>query len=224
MTDLDLQWLEEAASHFKSRQLFYPCSGSDIFDPINIFLPHVEEFWFADLRYESSVNHPKLPETEFRPISHNDRELSGYTLKHNKPFTISIHTHKYVHHATEKEITINFCAGHGYNVFRAALRNNNIKLSVFFYRGDSTGDGGSGFCWLKRKLLRYVLTEIEAGGLLISDGSNAIPELSICHHTNTFGEDAIAKSKSFSHRDHQLKCRGYLGQKNGPTLAWHVSR
>jgi len=220
MTDLDLQWLEEPASHFQSRRLFYPCSGLDIFDPLNIFLSHIEEFWFVDIAYHH--NCPKLPATEFRRISQSHQEISGHTLKQKTPFTISINTSRYLHLATNKEIVINFCTGRGYDVFRTALRDNKLKLSVFFYRGDSQGASGSGFYWLKQTLLRYVLQEIEPGGLLVSDGSNAIKAFSSQHRNNTIGKNAIAKSKPFTHHGHYLLCIGYLGKKNGPTLAWRV--
>jgi len=39
--------------------------------------------------------------------------------------------------------------------------------------------------YLKTSLRHYLLAEIEPG-LLVSDGSNAISELSVCHRTDTF--------------------------------------
>ena len=46
------------------------------------------------------------------------------------------------------------------------------KFAVFFYRGDSQGEGGSGFYWLSNKYLSEVLQSIEDGGFLVTDGSN----------------------------------------------------
>jgi len=61
MTNLDLSWLDEPASRFASRRLFYPCAGEDIFEPVNFFLPHIVDFWFADIVYRK--NWPSLPES-----------------------------------------------------------------------------------------------------------------------------------------------------------------
>ena len=73
MSDLDLKWLEEPASYFQSGRLFYPCSEEDIFKPLNIFLPHIKEFWFVDIAYDH--NYPKLPPKEFRRISQSRQEI-----------------------------------------------------------------------------------------------------------------------------------------------------
>lgn len=43
--------LEEYGKHFKNRVLFYPCAGRDIDVPIDVFVPHITEFWFVDEAY-----------------------------------------------------------------------------------------------------------------------------------------------------------------------------
>ena len=79
-------------------------------------------------------------------------------------------------------------------------------------------------------MLRYVLAEIETGGLLVSDGSLAHPKLtkflgkSPQHKPNT-PEEARAivdASPAFDYRSWHLECLAYLGHRYGATLAWQV--
>ena len=45
-------------------------------------------------------------------------------------------------------------------------------LSVFFYRHDGSGEGGSDVWWLGEVLFNAVLTRLLPGGLIVTDGSN----------------------------------------------------
>ncbi len=60
-----------------------------------------------------------------------------------------------------------------YSNYRGSDSAEQKKFAVFFYRGDSQGEGGSGFYWLSNRYLSEVLQSIEDGGFLVTDGSNS---------------------------------------------------
>jgi hypothetical protein len=230
---IDRQSIEEIASGFQSKRLFYPCAGKDIVDPIKTFLPFIDEFWFIDLnRFDVKE---LLAEQEIEFLQHDRSEITGYYLRDkNEPFRLRNDCFVCRHIPTDSQFTINYCCGprSGYNAFRAVVKDPGNPLSVFYYRGDSPGEGGSGFRWTDRKMLRYVLAEIEPGGMLVTDGSMAHPGLStFCgqsseHKPNTLEEARaiVNASPAFDYRSWHLECIAYLGHRYGPTLAWRVDR
>ena len=230
---IDRQAIEGIASGFQSRRLFYPCAGKDIVDPIMAFLPHIDEFWFVDLR-EFDVK-KLLANHEITFLQREGSEITGHYLREkNRPFRLTNECVVCRHVPTERQFTINYCfgSGRGYNAFRAVVKDPSKKLSVFYYRGDSPGEGGSDFRWLGNKMLRYVLAEIEPGGLLVTDGSMGHPQLrkfyrqSSADAPNTLDEArALANaSPAFNYRSWHLECVAYLGHRYGPNLAWTVER
>ena len=231
---INRQAIEEIASGFQSKRLFYPCAGEDIVEPIMTFLPYIDEFWFVDLR---KIDVKKLlANHEITFLQREGSEITGHYLREkNRPFRLTNECFVCRHVPSERQFTINYCfgSGRGYNAFRAVVKDPGKKLSVFYYRGDSPGEGGSGFRWLGNKMLCYVLAEIEPGGLLVTDGSNALPQLAtFCSKSNyndqplayENGEDAATRSEPFGHRAWHLTCVGYVGDRYGPTLAWRVER
>jgi hypothetical protein len=217
---MDAPWLTDACSRFQSRRLFYPSAGADISDPIHAFVAYVDEFWFVDSSYDWAE--PLLAHSSYRHDATDRSELSGITLKRKAPITVRIRSESYTHLPTGRIFVVNACCGRGYDTFRAAFRERKRFLSVFFYRGDSPGESGSGFDWLKRKMIRHVFAQLDPNAIIVSDGSNAIPQLSAFHRDNTVGSDAVAKSRSFTFLDRQLTCIGYLGERYGPTLVWRA--
>lgn len=49
------------------------------------------------------------------------------------------------------------------------------NISIFFYRRDSDGDGGSEQYWFSPALFNLVLYKMVDGGLIVTDGSNMSP-------------------------------------------------
>lgn len=49
------------------------------------------------------------------------------------------------------------------------------NISIFFYRRDSEGEGGSGQYWLSPTLFNLILYKMVDGGLIVTDGSNMGP-------------------------------------------------
>lgn len=105
------------------------------------------------------------------------------------------------------------------------------KISVFFYRGDSHGEGGSGQWWLGPKIFNLVLDKLVDGGIIITDGSNPDPNFldvdwkvlwQNLHKSSK--ADSIIKPEDFSYYDRNFICLGQCGKKYGPVYAWKVNK
>lgn len=218
--------LEPTCKQFISRQLFYPSSGDDTETPLLAFLPFIDVFWFVDQRY--SATRPMFDESRLGlvPEIRANRRLDGLTIRKSQPFYVDVFQTIYRHVKTGRKLTVNVCGGRGYDTLRAALRTSTelkTPISVFFYRGDSPGEGGSKFQWLRKPVLKHVLEHIEPNGLLVSDGSNAIRDLARFHRNKEVREQSLGECASFKAYGRTLECIAYLGERYGPTLAWRVS-
>jgi hypothetical protein len=213
---------ETILSNLKNGSLFYPCSGDDVVTPIKAFSPYLSDFWFVDIR---SVN-PSLIEKRcgYRLVdSHNER-VEGETLRRREPFRITVNHEVYRNISIGAEIRVHRCCGRGYDAFRVLFKNKSQKISVFFYRGDSMGEGGSGFYWLRRGRLRNLLEVLEDGGLIVSDGSNAMRRLAVFHSGDSMtGSEAFSEAETFRFANRQFQCVGYLDNRYGPTLIWQAT-
>lgn len=217
---MDAPWLAAACSQLESRRLFYPSAGSDILVPICEFTPYIDEFWFSDVSY--TIDKPLLEHADYHRDSTTRSQLSGLTLRRSLPFRIQVSSERYIHVPTGRVFVANACCGRGYDCFRAAFKEPAKLLSVFFYRGDSQGDGGSGFSWLRRPIIKYVFAQLDRHAIIVSDGSNAMAKLSKFHRDSAIGSDAVRKCESFDVCGRHLKCIGYVGDRYGPTLVWSV--
>ncbi len=218
---MDTDWLANSCSRLKSRRLFYPSAGPDISTPITSFMPYIDEFWFADINYD--LTKPLLTQKDYQLNSKHRSELSGTTLRRDEPFTVEVSSESYTHLPTGRVFLANVCRGRGYDTFRVAFKDTEKLLSVFFYRGDSPGEGGgSGFRWLRKPILKYVLAQLDPYAIIVSDGSHAMRKLSQFHRDDSVGAEAVSKSKSFNCRERHFECIGYLGERYGPTLVWSV--
>ncbi len=209
----------------KEGNLFYPCSGKDFIIPIESFLPWISSFWFVDVNYNSQ---PALKDLSgYRLLKQSSYNLAGKSLNSRYPYEIKIFRQEYQHNKSNQQFTISKCRGRGYDAFRSVIKLNKLPLSIFFYRGDSQGESGSGFYWLKKPRLGNILEVLEDGGLVVTDGSN-------CHtkyfeserfhgKDNISGKEAFDMAKSFSFANRQFQCIGYLDNKYGPTLIWQAN-
>jgi hypothetical protein len=226
--------------------LFYPCSGPDLLVPIEVFAPYIQQFWFADRQYfvgnrprrpvppvlEGKQAYQLLGQPEIWRAPSVQREAWSEERQRKFPWRVPwVQSERYRCLESGKELIIHRRSGYA----AAALRHQIESMSVFFYRGDSYGERGSGTFWLqgyskKRPLLEEVLQKLVPGGLLVTDGSNCprsrnpYVELTRFHWDQTIGEDAVTHAQSFADKQgRHFTCVGYVGERYGPTLAWHVS-
>ncbi|MDA7861489.1 hypothetical protein N9B22_00310 [bacterium] len=194
--------------NLESRSLFYPCSGQDFIEPIENFLPFIDEFWFVDTTYD--LSQPLVREGFLKHLGTDQVQESGLTFRRKTPFKVQIRTDTYFEESTSREIKIHSCQGKGYNTFRVAFRNTGKQLSIFFHRGDSIGEGGSDFRWLGTKMLKYLLLHLEPNGLIVTDGSLACD---LFKGTNT----------PFRKMRRYFEPIANLEPRYGPTVVWKTS-
>jgi len=244
---------EKELEHVKNKALFYPCSGNDLLTPINIFSPFITDFWFIDRGY-FSPNHQDTrryggdrPADEQTAVLAHDRRyrlidvaIDGQpswprTNPHIAPCVL---TEAYLHRDTARVIRVHRRRGYGFSAFRNDHRIPK-KLGVFFYRGDSCGEGGSGNLWLKISHLTDVFHRLDDDGLLALDGSDGAryfrkggvykpfwkyQRRKKQTHPNNPG-DLVASSERFEDDEgRQFTCVGYAGYRYGPTLIWRVRK
>ena len=185
-----------ACQNLNSRRLLYPSAGADFILPIKSFHPFIDEFWFVDKLYK--IDSPLLDDEQFKRVKSSLSTLSGTTLKKRSRFEIQIRHDTYSHQGSNRQFVVNKCRDCGYDLFRAAFRIPNRKLSIFFYRGDSEGESGSGFYWLRRPTIKHVIEQLEPKALIVSDGSNAISRFRRFHNHPDIGEKAEKIGASFT--------------------------
>jgi hypothetical protein len=203
----------------------------------------VSEFWFFDVDYfrDDVPNYWKgKPAHQVEPMlsAKDGYELIKKTIdgpptarmemrkipnthRHFRALEPCVLTETYRHLQTGKTVKVHRRRGFGEVAFYKLIS----SLGVFFYRGDSEGDGGSAYHWLWPQNLRTVLSKLISGGLLVTDGSNhdsrKYRELWKHHHTK-LRRKAMGLVKPFSRDGCSFACVGYAGQSYGPTLIWQV--
>lgn len=232
---------ESVIAPLKGTSLFYPCSGNDMLLPVQLFSPYVTDFWFVDKGYFSPGHQDThdygldIPANMQRPLLAEDENYdfieSSITgppqwdcnVKNIKPCVLSEH---YLHRSSNTGIYIHQRRGYGYSAFRKEIS----SLGVFFYRGDSQGEGGSGNLWLIPEHLDEVCNKLVDGGLIVTDGSNhgyskSHRDLSKYNfkEIKKTGQEIIKSCNSFVDKSgRQFECVGYVGHRYGPTLIWRV--
>lgn len=141
-------------------------------------------------------------------------------------------TEHYLHQPSGRNVRLHRCRGDALAYFRGEPRLS--TPGVFFYLGDSAGEGGSGIRWLGEPLQSEVLRRLRPGGLFVSDGSDGamFPDES----SSIFRRGQrphIAPDRDIARvvaeirpiqtdRGQRLRCVGYAGQRYGSTLVWQM--
>ena len=129
--------------------LFYPCSGRDFDEPINLFSGSVSEFHFADpinpVRRRALKSRQPHKTSEPRNIPH----LGNVITQSSQSFRLRRLNENVISHDKDGVLT---------------LIDDIPAISVFYYRGDSGGEGGSGQCWMGAVLLDLIMSRMISGG------------------------------------------------------------
>ncbi len=209
----------------EAKNLFYPSAGYDLEDLVKWFSPSITNFYFIDIIYDSKT--ALTNETEYKLLDQANCSLNGKTINNKEQYKIEISKQLYEDINLRHQFSVYMCRGRGYDAFRSIFKLQDCRMSIFFYRGDSGGEGGSGFNWLKKPRLRNILEVLEDGGLIITDGSNS-DRMFNKHDTksdsNIDGPTAFNDAQSFLYAERKFNCVGYLDNKNGPTLIWQVTK
>jgi hypothetical protein len=89
------------------------------------------------------------------------------------------------------------------------------NISVFFYRNDSQGEGGSDIHWLEQPLLDLILYKLVDGGLILHDGSNLEP-----YSETSFLQRDNEEIKNIVYHYHN-RFFTYIGRPRGVSNTWH---
>lgn len=173
---IDLSHFSPLSIDIPAGSLFYPCSGNDFNLPIEVFSNCVSEFHFADAFSRSYGHNNLVKNVVCKEVPWVGRIALGETSQFKKVIDKS----KAIFHCKDGLLT---------------LLDDIVDLSIFFYRGDSTGEGGSNQLWQGPVLLDYVLMRIQDGGLLCADDSNGFGPL--------FNE--LRKSKKVDYRNVKIQ-------------------
>ena len=135
--------------------LLYPCCGSDTEDAISKFGPSVSACHFAD-PYNPPMG--KRPGEYLRPTE--IPFIGNIVLGDGKSWRVEsdVYPCPVVIHQKDGLLTLLQDIDH---------------LAVFYYRGDSHGEGGSDQCWLFPVLFEVVISKLLEGGVVCTDGSNS---------------------------------------------------
>jgi hypothetical protein len=257
----DLYIQEAALQAVRGRVLFYPCSGDDLYIPLMLFADHVSEFWFVDILYgwigvnqcnlpthnisESLINSLPYSDLQYRLIRHissgplwlrqsepqfgePNSYRNCYLREPNQVIQPCLKSEYYRIAHQRRPIVINRRRGFGFTTLRSMID----SIGVFFYRGDSLGEGGSGNIWLGSEHMHDVIMKLCDGGLIVTDGSNhsyhghresteysSFAVYSETHHPPQSLPDSFSDSQGNS-----FNCVGYAGMRYGPTFVWQVAK
>ena len=229
----------------ENSSLFYPSSGNDWITPIRIFSPVITEYWFVDKGYfvpgcqDTQHYGFDAPADKQAPLLKEDSDYRLIDIQHKGPVSWDwckrdiepcVLTETYIHQPSKKHIRIHRRRGYGFSAFRNQIH----EIGVFFYRGDSLGEGGSGNLWLEFGHINEVCNKLMDGGLIVTDGSNSgwnrrdrqYRELSKYNFQSEEAMDFIHnKIRPFQDRyGRTFTCIGYAGQRYGPTMIWQVRK
>ena len=186
--------------------LFYPCCGSDLLIPIELFASVITDFYFIDIKQ------PPPPKLDHIADYQTKSRLNSDTI------------YNFLHRESMHKFRLHCWKQRGEDALSKLP-----KLGVFFYRGDNPvdGEGSSGVLWLGGGLFSQVLSLLVSSGLVVTDGSNCDSSgpthLSDFYQNREIRDQAMKKAVPFDYLDRKFTCVGYAGEKYGPTLVWQVT-
>lgn len=193
--------IQSLAARIPLGPLFYPCSGRDIAAPIKLFSGSVNEFHFADpinpVKRITLEKNQRYKISEPKTIAH----LGNVITQPSQSFRLRRLNETVVSHNKDGALT---------------LIDDISAISVFYYRGDSGGEGGSGQYWMGAVLLDLIMSRMISGGIICSDGSNSIG-------TQFKNLSGIAEGGHFKYRNLVLtRLPKTLPGKRAPMSVWQV--
>jgi hypothetical protein len=227
----------------ESRVLFYPCAGADFKLPVTIFASVIDVFWFVDRGYfcpgHQNTRNERLdrPATDISPLfvdpdfEYLKCEIQGPPVydKDKADITPCILTEYYNYRPLGRTIQLKFRRGYGFSAFDTEIDH----LSVFFYRGDSQGEGGSGNLWFKRDPEKAIWNKLVDHGWLVTDFSQTHNQDAFRYIAKAAKAGKITRisdllSPPFQYysgkSDITFTCLGYLGKRYGPTMVFRVDK
>ena len=161
--------------------LFYPCCGSDTDHAVTLFGPYVTDCHFSD------PYNPPFGRSRPAP------DLKGILVPNVETVVVGGRVSRKIDNAS--------CVVYSHEKDGLLTLIEDIGLlSVFYYRGDSYGEGGSNQRWLEPVLFHTVLARLLDGGLIVTNGQNCgsgrndktVPWRALCASSGEEGQFAYA--------------------------------
>ncbi len=220
------------------KRLFHPCCGDDLIAPLSAYAGLVDIFIFVDAtrlprwdrdrnsRLEVLPGHPGYQciarEVSGDPEARSRRRLvkaadnGEDTLDSVAVETSSCVVQETYQSTTGRAVTLIRKRGCG-----LVSLDDLDGLDVFYYTGDSAGEGGSNLP-LMRAPERFWLPKMRPGGVVATDGSNdASGHFRRASQGRAF-EHAEIIGSTFSNWGRRFTCQRDLGAKSGRVLEWGV--
>lgn len=185
--------------------LFYPCCGSDTAHAVASFGPYVTDCHFADPYNPPCGRSRPAPDLKQILVPSVETVVVGGRVGR------TIVNANSVVHSHEKDGLLTLIEDIG-------------LLSVFYYRGDSYGEGGSNQRWLEPVLFHTVLARLLDGGLIATNGSNcgsglqdkSVPWSALC--------SSLREEKRFVYARREFQFVGDLNDPGrGDVQVWQVT-
>jgi len=239
-------YIEETwLSSIKGKSLYYPAAGNDMQEVISVFNGYVSNFYFCDLSYPRGIEGRLTGCTDF-PASLGFRASSLIRrgdIRAVLEYRYDESNRRY-RWLEPSSLTCTYSGPGGSQVritYRRGFGQMGLselaapELGVFVHRGDSSGEAGSGVCYLANKEYRFGpisrlfdLIGSKAGDYLmvVSDGSNTdITELCRYHGSALDGSEVYEQIRgtTFERYGYLWRCIGWMQRRYGPTLVWGLT-
>lgn len=211
--------------------LYYPCCGTDVAEPLQLFGDRISTFHFSELRVRAI---PTKRIDDWRIVHHEAVDVGCRKISHGPMHNIERTRQVRVgrrHAITGQRGTRTIqIIWHEYDAVQAFEEIDSI--AVFFFRGDCPheGEGSSGVLWLREPLFGKVLDKLLDGGLIVTDGSNGYHPKTNHDHAplwRDWNAKPMANSSppsNFDYANRRFRCVGSVGHRYGPTYIWQVAK
>lgn len=170
---------------YPGKIFMYPCAGSDIAEPVQVFGTLFDTFLFVDIKYNALCAEPVIPgwhmvEGSQRRFGSSNSTIRRCSVGRSRYRDVEPEWFfaNYIHERTGRRILIVRRRGFGQYALNELP---DSSLSMFMHRGDSTGDGGSNVFYLANRrtsypplsnLMNVLKRKLVYPALIASDGSN----------------------------------------------------
>lgn len=241
--------------------LFYPCCGDDTSEPVKLFIDTISEFHFVDVRLiprspildcnpnegnEQSSSGYQGKDVIVIPLSIIDsigmqgsesRVVDEKILEKIKGLGIESAGYRNRPTMTKKEEWIYAPKeGRKINIYRH--RQDGLvkfmeldKIAVFFLRGDSLGEGGSGQKWFQPKIFDLIINKIIDGGFIVTDGSGVdyetvdnVPWKPLWKRDGESWDAILNQPIDFTYENRKFTCIGECGYRYGKVYLWKIEK
>ena len=239
--------------------LFYPCCGNDTELPIKFFHENIIDYHFVDNYLVPQLPLLECTIEGYQDQTIDNRNSKRTSCPISKAIVHKVISSEPINHDISKENIDELsrlgikCVGYKFQpsmilkqewYLNSGIKKLNIyrhlqdglatfttldKISVFFLRRDSDGEGGSGQRWFQKSVFDLILDKIVDGGLIVTDGSSLDYKLvdsaewkGFWNNRNIRPNSIVENPADFYYNNIKFECLGKVANGYGPVYAWRV--